>query len=204
MAMSERDVHLDNLAFNLVDLLLIAILGVGIVQGRRRGMSGELVGMLKWLALLFGCAAIYRPLGRLFAHASIFTLVSSCLVAYLGAALLILFGFAWVEHHLGKRLAGSDLFGRGEYYLGMAAGAVRVACMLLVALALLNARTFSPTEVKLMDACQDAAFGCHYFPTLHSVQSAVFEKSLVGPWIKQDLGFLLIQQPESQQLAQKK
>jgi len=197
-------VSLDHLAFNLVDLLLLAVLGLGIAQGRKRGMTGELMSLLKWVAILIGCALLYQPLGQLIAALGVFTMVSSCLIAYLVVALLIWVGFSMADRRLRDRLVGSDRFGRAEYYLGMVSGALRIECMVLVGLALLNARSFSPAEIKAMDAYQDAAFGCHIFPTVHSLQVAVFENSLAGPWIKQDLGFLLVQEPEPQQLAQGK
>jgi hypothetical protein len=77
--------------------------------------------------------------------------------------------------------------------------------MLLAALALLNARYYSPTEVRAMQKFQDDVYGSDYFPTLHSLQVTVFDKSLTGPWIKQNLGFLLIKptEPEDKQLHQK-
>jgi hypothetical protein len=191
-------VSLDHLVINLFDVLLVTILVAGIVHGRKRGMSGELLSVFKWLAILFGCAAIYQPTGRLVARSGAFSLVSGCLMAYLGAALLILLAFSVVERRVCSKRVGSDMFGRGEYYWGMAAGMVRFSCMLLAALALLNARSFSPAEVKAMEVFQDATYGSHFFPTLHTAQAAVFETSLTGPWIKQGLGFLLINPSEPQ------
>jgi uncharacterized membrane protein required for colicin V production len=182
----------DSLTFNLFDLLLVAFLGFGIVEGRKHGMSGELLSVLKWLAILFGCALVYQPAGRFIAQFGLLSLVASCLVAYLGAALFILVGFSLAERRLGGKLVGSDVFGRAEYYLGMVSGLVRFTCMVLVVLAVLHARSFSPAEVRAREAFQDAAFGSHVFPTLHTIQVEVFERSLTGPWVKQDLGFLLI------------
>ncbi len=192
-----------NLAFNLFDILLGAALGFGLVQGRKRGMSREWIGSLKWLAILVAGAVIYQPLGQMLAGLGVLSLVSCCLIVYLGIALVIFVLFALVEPHLRKKLEGSDYFGRAEYYLGMASGLVRVSCIVLVTLALLNARSFSPAEVKASEAYQDSAYGTHLFPTLYSVQVGVFEKSMTGPWIKQDLGFLLIN-PGQEQLQAKK
>lgn len=186
-------VSVDNLVFNLFDVLLGAVLGVGMVQGRRRGMSAEWLNLVKWLVILFACAAIYQPAGWLIARAGVFNEVTSCLLAYLGATVLIFLGFSWAERRLRGRLAGTDFFGRGEYYLGMASGAVRTSCILLVALALLNARSFTPAEVQAIESYQSSEYGSHLFPSLPTVQAAVFKNSLTGPWIKQDLGFLLIQ-----------
>lgn len=77
--------------------------------------------------------------------------------------------------------------------------------MMLAALALLNARYFSPTEVKAMEKFQDDVYGSNFFPTLHTLQSTVFERSLTGPWIKEHLSFLLIKptEPENKQIKQK-
>jgi hypothetical protein len=87
----------------------------------------------------------------------------------------------------------------------MGSGLVRFSCILLAALALLNARYFSPTEVRAMEKFQDDVYGSNFFPTLHTVQSTVFDRSLTGPWIKENLGFLLIKptEPEHKELHQK-
>ncbi len=79
---------------------------------------------------------------------------------------------------------GSDVFGRAEYYLGMASGLVRFTCMALVVLAVLHARSFSPAEVRAGETFQDAAYGSQVFPTLHTIQVEVSERSLTGPWVK--------------------
>jgi len=125
--------------------------------------------------------------------------------AYLTAGLVVLMVFAGIKRGLGGKLLGSDIFGKAEYYLGMGSGLVRFSCMLLAALALLNARYFSPTEVKAMENFQNDVYGSNFFPTLHTVQSAVFERSLLGPWIKENLSFLLIKptEPENRQFKQK-
>jgi hypothetical protein len=77
--------------------------------------------------------------------------------------------------------------------------------MLIAGLALLNAWYFTPTEVKAMERYQDDMYGSNFFPTLHTLQAYVFEKSLTGPWIRDNLGFVLIKptQPESKDLHQK-
>jgi hypothetical protein len=87
----------------------------------------------------------------------------------------------------------------------MASGLVRFSCILLAALALLNARYFSPTEVKAREKYDNDVYGSSFFPTLHSVQSTVFDRSLTGPWIKENLGFLLIKptEPEHKEFHQK-
>ncbi len=196
---------LDELPFNVFDCLLVVVLFAGVMRGRKHGMSEELMSLIKWLAVLFVCAVVYEPLGKWCAQETPFSLLSSYLMVYVGTALVILGAFALLKHSLGGKLLGSDIFGRAEYYLGMSAGVVRYSCILLAALALLNARLFTPQEVKAMSKFQNDVYGSEFFPTLHSAQCTVFEKSLAGPWIKENLGFLLIQstKPESKDFHQK-
>jgi hypothetical protein len=198
--------NLDQLPINLFDFVVIVVLGMGIAKGRKRGMSEELLSLLTWLAILFGCAAVYEPGGQMVAQfTSMFGRLACYLVAYVGGALLVMLLFAGIKRGLGGKLLGSDIFGRAEYYLGMGAGLVRFSCVLLVGLALLNARYFNPLEVRAMEKFQDDVYGSNFFPTLHSLQTTVFDKSLSGPWIKQNLGFLLIKptEPDKRELHQK-
>jgi len=197
---------LDKLPINLFDLIVIVLLIAGILRGRKHGMSEELMKLLQWLAILFGCAMIYEWGGEMFGEfTGLFGRLSRYIVAYVGGAALIVLGFAVIKRGLGGKLLGSDVFGRAEYYLGMTSGMVRFSCILLVGLALLNAPYFSPTEVRAMEKYQDDVYGSNFFPTLHSVQQMVFEKSVTGPWIKQNLGFLLIKPtaPDNAQLQLK-
>ena len=196
---------LDQLPINLFDFVLIIVLVVGVLRGRKNGMSEELLGLLMWLTILFLGAIVYEPAGKLLHDASPFSLLSSYVMVYIASGLLVLSVFVLIKRSLGGKLLGSDLFGKGEYYLGMASGLVRVTCMLLTALALLNARFFSAAEIKAMEAFQNDVYGSNFFPGLHSLQSSVFERSLTGPWIKENLGFFLIKstEPDTTQFKQK-
>ena len=197
---------LDQLPINFFDAVLIAVLLAGIAQGRKHGMSEELLSMIQWLIILFGCAVIYEPLGQIIGQfTNMFGRLSCYLVAYVGGALLVLLVFTAIKRSIGGKLLGSDIFGRSEYYLGMVSGVVRFSCILLAGLALLNARYFSPIEVRAMEHFQDDVYGSNFFPTLHSLQATVFDKSLTGPWIKENLGFLLIKptEPEKTEYHQK-
>ena len=197
---------LDQLPINFFDALLIVVLVAGIARGRKHGMSEELMSLLTWLAVLFGCAVVYQPGGELIGQfTSMFSRLTCYLIAYVVGALLVFLLFAGIKRGLGGKLLGSDIFGRSEYYLGMGSGLLRFSCILLTALALLNARYFSPTEVRAMEARDIDIYGSDFFPGLHSMQATVFEKSLTGPWIKENLGFLLIEptKPENKEFHQK-
>ena len=197
---------LNQLPINLFDLALLVVLTAGILQGRKHGMSEELLSLFTWLAILFGCALLYQPGAELIGQfTSMFSRLTCYLIAYVCGAALIFLLFLGIKRALGGKLLGSDIFGRSEYYLGMGSGLVRFACMLLAALALLNARYFSPAEVRAMEARDIDIYGSDFFPGLHSVQATVFDQSLTGPWIKENLGFLLIKptEPENKALHQK-
>jgi uncharacterized membrane protein required for colicin V production len=189
---SNQPLIMANLPFNLFDILLVTVLVWGVVQGRKHGISLELVGMLKWLCLVLICAGLYGPVGTLISGAGSFDLLSCYVLAYLGIALLMFLFSSMLERRVGKRLVGSDIFGRGEYFLGMGSGMLRMASMLLVGLALLNAREFNPIELRNLERYQEENYGSNIFPGLHSLQVAVFEKSFTGPLIRRALGFLLI------------
>jgi hypothetical protein len=168
-------------------------------------MSEELMSLVKWLMIVVLGSIVYRPVGQWLANSSPFTLLSSFMFVYAGTALVVLGIFGLCKHQLGGKLIGSDVFGRSEYYLGMGSGLIRFSCILLTGLALLNARYFSIEEVRAMERFQNDVYGSNFFPTWHSAQAVVFEKSLTGPWIKNNLGFLLITptKPESKELHQK-
>jgi uncharacterized membrane protein required for colicin V production len=199
-------VSLDQLPINPFDLVVILVLAAGIFRGRKHGMSEELLSLLKWLAILLGCAVLYQPGAELITqYTSMFSRLTCYLMAYVGGALVIFLVFLGIKRVFSGKLLGSDIFGRTEYYLGMGSGLVRLSCMLLTALALLNARYFSPTEVRAMEARDIDLYGSDFFPGLHSLQTTVFDRSLTGPWIKENLGFLLIKptEPENKALHQK-
>jgi uncharacterized membrane protein required for colicin V production len=196
---------LNEMPFNVFDVALLGILIVGVLRGRKHGMSEELMNLIKWMAVVIVCGFFYEPLGAWMAQSTPFSLLFSYMFVYGVGALLILSVFALVKGQIGGKLIGSDIFGRSEYYLGMGSGFVRFGCMTLAFLALLNATYISPAKAQAMERFQNDMYGSNYFPTLHTAQEVVFEKSLTGGWIKDHLGFLLIKPtpPEDKSLHQK-
>ena len=195
----------DSLPFNWFDVLIVIVLFVGLQRGRKRGMSEELISLLAWICIAVGCAIAYQPIGTFLADKSVFSLLSSYLMAYVAVAVVIGCVFAVFKRIAGGKLVGSDVFGKSEFYLGMVAGMVRFCCILITLLSLLNARMFNSQEVEAGKAYQNDVYGSNFFPTLYSVQAQVFEKSLAGPWIRNQLGFLLIKPtaPDDKQFKQK-
>jgi len=200
-----KSLGLDKLPVNFFDVALLVILVGGVIHGRKRGMSGELLNLLKWVAILLGCAMTYQPIGQfLVQNTDLFTPLSAFVAAYVCVGLLIMLLFAGINRALGGKLLGSDIFGQTEYYLGMGSGMIRAACILLAGLALLNARLYSQSEIKDMEKFQNEWYGSNFFPTPQTFQSSVFRKSLTGPYIKEYLSFVLIKPtaPETKEFKQ--
>lgn len=181
------------LPFNWFDLLLLIVLIVGLQRGRKHGMSEELMMVLKWLSLAVGCAFLYRPIGNVIADGSpVFNKLNGYRIAYVGVALIIAAIFGLLRKFSGGKPVSSEIFGRSEFYLGMMAGIVRFSCMLIMALALLNARNYTKSEIRADIKYQNDVYGSTFFPKLYDIQAQVFKHSLTGPWINDNLGFLLI------------
>jgi hypothetical protein len=176
---------------NWFDLVILITLLVGVQRGRKRGMSEELMTLLRWVTLVTVGGMLYLSIGKMIEAQTMFSHLSAYLIAYLSLALCVAVIFSLLKRAIGGKLVGSDVFGQGEYYLAMPAGMIRFACMLIFGLALLNARLYSQAEIKAWDAYQKDVYGSSFFPTLNVVQRQVFEDSFTGPYIRQYLGFLL-------------
>lgn len=197
--------NLDQLPFNWFDLVLVVVLLMGLFHGRKRGMSEELLIFVQWLAIVVVSAAFYQPLGDRLVALTPLSHLTCYVVAYLGVAIAVMVVFLVFKRLFHGKLLGSDVFGRAEYYLGMVAGMTRFGCALVAGLALLNARAYTPEEIRAYQTYQNEVYGSEYFPGLQTLQANVFEKSLTGPLIRSHLGFLLIKptQPERRDLPRK-
>lgn len=181
-----------HLPFNWFDIVALILLLVGVRSGRKHGMSQEVMFMLTWVAIVLVCGIAYEPLGLWLAGTAGLGKLLGYVLGYALVAALVALVFVFLKRVIGERLKGSDTFGKAEYYLAMPAGMLRFACIILVFLALLNARLYQTYEIKAMTKFQDDNYGSQFFPTLQSVQSDVLEKSFVGAQAKKHLSFLLI------------
>jgi len=194
---------MEDIGIGWIDLLIVALLIVGVVRGRKRGMSEELLDLIKWGLIVAVGGLCYQPLGEMLAGGTMFSRLSSYLAAYLGIVLLFILLFSFIRKHIGGKVIESDVFGSMEYYLGMCAGAVRYACMIVVGMALLHARYYSPAEVRAKLKYQEDVYGSNIFPTLCNVQHEVFGVSLSGRLSEDYLPILLIKStaPEDKSLG---
>ena len=180
------------LPFNWFDIVVVVILIVGYTRGRKHGMSEEMMYLIQWIAMIFGAAWLYLPGGDFIASTSPISHLASYIAAYITAGICIKIFFAVIKRLIGGKLIGSAIFGAAEYYLGMVAGILRFACIIIFVLALMNARFYSAAEIAARTKYNTDLYGSNFFPSLQEVQSEVFGKSFLGPQMKKHLDFLLI------------
>ena len=133
-----------HLAFNSFDLALVGLLAFGFWRGRKRGMSRECLPLLFWLGVVLAGGFGYAIVGDQFLNGSAiktvygkhFTNRTAVFVwSYLLIALVVYIVFAALSRAFKAKLEGSNAFGGSEYYLGIIAGILRYACILLAVLA---------------------------------------------------------------------
>jgi uncharacterized membrane protein required for colicin V production len=182
-----------NFIIGWADLLVLILVVVGILRGRKRGMSEELLDIIKWTLVIVVAGLLYGPGGRLLAQTSVISKLFAYVFAYGMIALTIVVLFMHIKSRIGEKLMSSDVFGSAEYYLGMAAGAYRYVCIFLVAMAFLNARYYSPADLADSKKFQDDNFGTQLFPTIPDVQREVFDRSMTGRLAQRYLHVVFIQ-----------
>ncbi|HLX95697.1 MAG TPA: CvpA family protein [Verrucomicrobiae bacterium] len=183
----------DNLPLNWFDAVVVLVLGFGIFRGRKNGMSKEILPLFQWLAVVLVSGLFYAMVTQLIAKMVKLDPLLSNLLAYTALAAAVFLFFSLIKRTVGLKLFGSNLFGGAEYYFGMLAGMVRFVCILMFALAFLNARHYTAAQIEDSNKYQERWYGAHFFPDLYTVQSQVFEKSFTGPYIRKYLGVLLIE-----------
>jgi uncharacterized membrane protein required for colicin V production len=191
---------------NWFDLLVVIVALLGVRQGRKNGMSVELVPMLQWMCILAAGAFLYQPLGDAIADSSPMPHLFCYIAMYIVIAMLVKCAFLGLKKLAGGKLTGSDVFGRAEFYLGMLGGVVRFSCILVAALALLNAPYYSAAQIAKDKAYQNDMYGSDFFPGLSNVQIQVFKESFLGSLLKKNAEFLLIKptKPEHKEIQRRK
>ncbi len=182
-----------NLPFNWVDGLILVLLVVGVFRGRKRGMSEELLTFIQWLVIVFAGCRVYQYAGKLLSENAPMSLLTCYLAVYLAFAIFTKLIFSQIQHIVGEKLVGSNFFGDSEYYLGMFAGMIRFACVILMLMALINARLITDKERAETARMQTKNFEGISFPTFGSIQQDVLFKSFAGQQVKAYLSFVLIQ-----------
>ena len=145
------------------------MLVIGVIVGRRRGMSLELLSVLQWLLIVFVGAMGADVLGKMLADVSGISPLITYITAYLLTAIVIKLIFVMIKRMAGEKLVSGEMFGSFEYYLGMFAGMIRFACMVIFFLALMNAKRVTKAELEAQLKYQQDWAGSVYFPPFGSV-----------------------------------
>jgi uncharacterized membrane protein required for colicin V production len=185
--------NLGKIQLNWFDLMVAALAIFGIIRGRKRGMSEELLDLFQWLSIVVLAALFYAPTGKAIGKTTGLPPFFANTAAYAGIAIVIKFAFGTLKKAVGEKLVQSDTFGRFEYYLGMMAAPIRYGCILIFALSFLHAKYISDAERAATAKMQADNFGSISFPTFGSLQQTIFVESYSGKFIRKNLRDQLVQ-----------
>lgn len=176
------------------DLAAVTLIVVGIFHGRKNGMSQELFNTMKWLAMLTISAAIYLPIGELILRFVPIAPIYGYISAYILANVALTAILVTVRKKIKDKMSGSDVFGRAEFPLGMVAGAFQYACMLVMFMAVLNAKYVDEEALERQDARQKKALGENFFPSPGNIHKDVLYGSIAGQTVRDFLSTQLMRQ----------
>jgi hypothetical protein len=198
IAAISQSLALDKLPIGWFDAALLVTLGFGAFRGRKNGMTKEIIPLFQWIALVLAPGFGYPFVAQYYHTTCHFSILLSDLIGYLTIAAVVFLIFSGIKKALTPRLAGSNIFGSGEYYLAVPCGIIRYFCIVMFILAFINAKHYTRAEIEAKAAYNARWYGGgiytgNYIPDLHTVQDGIFKKSFTGPYIAQYLGVLLIQ-----------
>jgi uncharacterized membrane protein required for colicin V production len=192
---------LDKLPFGWFDFALVAVLAFGLFRGRKNGMTKEVLPMFQWVATVLVCGLGYGMVGQVVFNISGWSRLVCYLLGYFSLMFVVYLLFILVKKIFMPRLTGSNFFGSSEYYLGMAAGVIRYACLLFVALALLNAPYYTAADIQQQKDFDRKTYGAglkdfngSFFEAFYpaQIQVSVFQKSFTGKLIKDYADVMLV------------
>jgi len=193
---------MQNFGPSWVDFLILIVVLVGMVRGRKHGISQELIEIIKWSVIVVVAAVVYEPLGLVLSQATALNPLLSYVAVYSAVGFILFLIFAFIRRQIGDKLMNADKFGAGEYYLGMAAGAFRYTCIIIVAMSFIHARYYSPAELQAKAKAQLDVLGSDFFPSWGEFQNEVFKKSTAGRFTEENLPVLLIKSTPLESKAQ--
>jgi uncharacterized membrane protein required for colicin V production len=179
-----------------VDFVTLLVICIGLVRGRKRGLSEELLDTTMWLIIVVAGAFLYRIMGNLLIQKPILSLLTYYMLSYIAIALAVKIIFVLIKRKFGQKMVESDVFGRLEFYGGMAAGSVRFLCMYLFVLSLLHAPHYSEEYWAQRAKEVDYNYGSDFFPHPCKIQRSVFQNSFTGKNAEKYLAILLIEQTD--------
>jgi uncharacterized membrane protein required for colicin V production len=180
-----------------VDFVALLVICLGMVRGRKRGLSEELLDSVMWLLIIAASGLLYHGLGSFMSQKQpVLSTLTYYMLSYIVIGLAVKIVFVLIKKKFGQKMAESDMFGRLEYYGGMAAGAVRFLCVFFFLMSLLHAPHYSEAFLAQRAKDVDYNYGSDFFPHPCKIQKAVFEESFIGKNANTYLAMLLIEPTE--------
>lgn len=174
------------------DFLVIILLIVGFIRGRKHGMSQEILFVLQWLLIVVIGGQYYEPLSKLLYDQGLFGPLFCNLMVYLAIAAVLKLVFTNLKRFVGEKIFASDVFGKYEFYMGMVAGVLRYTCIVLFIISLVNARAYTQQEIAEKEKSQVKDLGSSFFPSYPAVQEQILTKSLSGEFVRTHLSQILL------------
>jgi len=181
-----------NFGLNWFDFLVAIALLAGVNLGNKRGMSKEVIIFLQWCTIILVAALFYPLIGQLLSQWTGIGEMTGYVLAYLFLAAIVKLIYAKINQSIGEKIESRHPFGRMEYYFGPVACGIRFACIILLTMALLHAGRQSMAQTNHEIKRQKDNFGEVYFPTIGLVCQEVFQRSVTGKFVSENLPFLLI------------
>jgi hypothetical protein len=175
-----------------VDFVTLLVVCIGFVRGRKRGLSEELLDTMQWITIVVAAAFFYHQLGDAMNQRPVLSPVTYYLLSYIMIGMAISVVFMFFKKRFGQKLVESDIFGRFEFYGGMAAGSLRWLCMYFALLSILHAPQYSEEELADRRRRVEYNFGSDFFPSIDKIQAEVFNVSYTGQGAQKYLARFLI------------
>ena len=179
--------------FSWFDGVVIVLLGVGVFKGKKHGMSEELFPLMAWLAVAVGAGMLYQPVGNFLAEHVRIPRYWIMVLTYIFIAFMLHTIFTVIRKKAKDQVQKIDIFGKMEYFLGMIAGALKVACMIVVGVSLFCSKIVTEEEVKRDRAKQENDLGTTFFPTRKTAHYDIVYGSFTGDFLRNKVPNLVMQ-----------
>src|SRR2546425_2670833 len=109
-APTTSSMSLDHLSFGWFDVVLLAMIALGLFRGRKHGMTKEVLPMFQWVVIVIVCGLCYEMAGELYINLAKLGITEAYLLGYLSLAFLVFLLFVVLKKMLMPRLTGSNFF----------------------------------------------------------------------------------------------
>lgn len=177
---------------NLYDFLFLALIIVGIVTSKK-GLPIELLPFGRWFFIVVLGGFVHAPLAGFIVRVGKMSFGSAAILSYFILAAIVIMIFIGLKTAAQRTIETYRFFGKADHALGMAVGGLKMLCVAIAVMALLNSRNVSEKQMAANAKMQEKNFGSINFPTLDKINKGVIHDSFLGGVTTQYAPFLLIQ-----------